>query len=44
MDIPYQIENSRLYERISNAEILTKLGNDAVGIRPTRKKMLWLKI
>ena len=29
--------NGRMSERISYSEILNKLGNDAVGIRPTRK-------
>jgi uroporphyrinogen decarboxylase len=38
MNLPYEIVDSRLTERVSNAEILTNLGNDAVGIRPTRKK------
>lgn len=36
MNLPWKPEESRLSARISHTEILLKLGNDAVGIRPTR--------
>lgn len=43
MNLSYQTENAWLSDRISHAEILTQLGNDAVAIGPTWKDNTLIK-